>query len=45
MLDQLKAGIRYFDMRIKYNSSGELIIFHGPVDMKITFAEVVEEVK
>ena len=35
--DQLRAGIRFFDMRVKYNSKGELVMFHG-VNLDIKFA-------
>jgi hypothetical protein len=32
-------------MRIKYSSRDELVIFHGPVEMNLAFAEVVSQIK
>jgi hypothetical protein len=32
ILSQLEAGIRYFDLRVRYNRKGELITHHGVID-------------
>ncbi len=37
--EQLNAGVRYFDIRLK-RENGVLKVYHGTVDQKLTFEEV-----
>ena len=38
--DQLSAGVRFFDIRLR-RMNGELHVYHGYVDQKLTFDEVL----
>ena len=41
LADQLKAGIRFIDIRCRHIND-QLLIYHGIIDQKITFREVLE---
>ncbi len=41
--DQLKAGVRYLDIRLR-RQNGSLAVYHGEVDQKLTFDSVLEAV-
>lgn len=42
LVDQLKAGIRYFDLRV---SGDDLKVVHGPISQHTTFSDAFNTIK
>ena len=43
--EQYEAGVRCFDLRVKFTAQGELKVAHGLVEYKITEEELMEDLK
>lgn len=42
---QLQAGIRFLDIRLRIKKDGTLALYHGPTYLKATFDEILGDVK
>ena len=43
--EQLAKGVRYFDLRVKYNLDGKLAIYHGSLQTGVLFESVLNDIK